>query len=223
LKMWGANDTVTDATIWQNDNGGVVNLGWASNSPGDGGLIDGLYVVKTDWNTPTAPTYVALADDPVAHQNNAIIASMMTPGTQFGTMSAPIYRNIYVDDPPQVLFSLKIVPPRPSTQTSTVLLTTPSSLNLNVYNLVSPPSIVSNSIGFQNLPPNFDWFGEIFPDGYTLGTTMNVTLTNVMLVSGGTTTLLTAANAGGPLGQITPNGNEVDIVYDADIFANGFE
>jgi hypothetical protein len=223
LKIWGENDSITNATVWQNDNGGVINLGWASSSPGDGGFIDGVYVVRTDWTTPTAPTFMAVADDPVAHQNNAVIASMMTPGTQFGVNSPPIYRNIYVDDPPQVLFSLKIIPPRPSTQTSSVDLTTPSALNLNIYNLVSPPSVVGNSIGFQNLPPGFDWFGELFPDGYTLGTTMDITLTDVMLVSGGTTTLLTAANAAGPLGQITPNGNGVTIIYDADIFANGFE
>ncbi len=54
LMMWGTNITVTNATVWQNYNGGVVNLGWDDNSPGDGCLIDGLYVVKTDWLKPTA-------------------------------------------------------------------------------------------------------------------------------------------------------------------------
>ena len=53
LKMWGSSDAVTNATVWQNYNGGVVNLGWFNNSPGDNGLIEGLYVVKTDWLMPT--------------------------------------------------------------------------------------------------------------------------------------------------------------------------
>ncbi len=47
LMMWGTNTTVRNATVWQNYNGGVVNLGWGANSAGDGCLIDGLYVVKT--------------------------------------------------------------------------------------------------------------------------------------------------------------------------------
>jgi hypothetical protein len=41
LKMWGSYITVTNATVWQNWNGGVVNLGWFDNSPGDDSLIDG--------------------------------------------------------------------------------------------------------------------------------------------------------------------------------------
>ena len=52
LMMWGSAVTVTNATVWQNYNGGVVNLGWLNNSPGDDDLLDGLYVVKTDWLTP---------------------------------------------------------------------------------------------------------------------------------------------------------------------------
>ena len=35
----------------------------------------------------------------------------MVPSTMYGTVSPPVFRNIYVEDPPQVLFSLKIVPP----------------------------------------------------------------------------------------------------------------
>jgi hypothetical protein len=62
-----------------NFNGGVVNLGWLDNSPGDYGFIDGLYVVKTDWFTKTSTTFKADDTDPVAHQNNAVIASMMVP------------------------------------------------------------------------------------------------------------------------------------------------
>ena len=52
LMMWGSPVTVKNATVWQNYNGGVVNLGWLDNSPGDNDLLDGLYVVKTDWLTP---------------------------------------------------------------------------------------------------------------------------------------------------------------------------
>jgi hypothetical protein len=42
LMVWGSNITVTGATVWQNYNGGVVNLGWFNNSTGDNCLIDGL-------------------------------------------------------------------------------------------------------------------------------------------------------------------------------------
>ena len=53
--MWGSFITVTNATVWQNYNGGVLNLGWSDNSPGDYSLVDGLYVVKTDWTNPAVP------------------------------------------------------------------------------------------------------------------------------------------------------------------------
>ena len=225
LKLWDSFDIVRNATVWQNYNGGVVNVGWSGDTHGDGGLIDGLYVVKTDWATPTAPTFMADQDNPVAHQNNAVIASMMVPGTLFGSMQPSLYRNIYVEDPPQVLFSLKIIPPRTSNPAneSSVILTSQSTLNLNIYNLFTPPSAVANSIGFQILPPGFTFFTQTFPDGYTLTGNMSINLVNVMLkTSDTTTTLLTSANAG-TLGAIWPNGDNVNIVYDSDIFANGFE
>src|SRR5437588_10752461 len=51
LMVWASNLTVTNATVWQNYNGGVVNLGWSDNSKGEHVVDDGLYVGKTDWQT----------------------------------------------------------------------------------------------------------------------------------------------------------------------------
>ena len=87
LMMWGTNVTVRNATVWLNYNGGVVNLGGGTNSAGDGCLIDGLYVVKTDWTKPTAPSFTKTNLD---GQNNAVIDSLMVPGTRFGTEHASI-------------------------------------------------------------------------------------------------------------------------------------
>ena len=115
LMIWGSNDKVSNATVWQNYNGGVVSLGWLDNSPGDYGLLDGLYVVKTDWLKPTANDWTALqpsnSGSTLDGQNNAVFASLMTPSTSFGQFSPPVFKNIFVEDPPRVLFSLKIVPP----------------------------------------------------------------------------------------------------------------
>ncbi|MGD0965780.1 MAG: hypothetical protein ABSA57_17975 [Candidatus Acidiferrales bacterium] len=43
-------------------------------------------------------------------QNNAVIASMMVSGTMFGVSQPSLFKNIYLEDSPQVLFSLKILP-----------------------------------------------------------------------------------------------------------------
>src|SRR5262249_38305440 len=83
LMMWGDFITVTNATVWQDYNGGVVNLGWGNDSTGNYGLIDGLYVVKTDWTSPTDPSWSATK---LNGQNDAVIASLMIPGTMFGTV-----------------------------------------------------------------------------------------------------------------------------------------
>ncbi len=172
LMMWGSFITVTNATVWQNYNGGVVNLGWSDNSPGDYSLIDGLYVVKTDWNSPTNPSWTATNLD---GQNNAVIASLMVPGTAFGSMQPSLYRNIFVEDPPQTLFSLKILFPECNDPNSPrdgncndVDLSQSSVLNLYIENLSTPPSVVQNSIGFQTLPPGFADGAQTFPSGYTL-------------------------------------------------------
>ena len=220
LKMWGASDEVTNATVWQNYNGGVVNLGWFYNSPGDSGLFDGLYVVKTDWFMPNAPdpSFTAVESDPVAHQNNAVIASMMVPGTQFGAMHPSLYRNIFVEDAPQVLFSLKIVPPRTDANTEGLPLTESSTLNLNIENLFTPPSTVASSIGFQILPAGYT-FGiplQTFTSNYTLAGSMKINLTNVILkMPNGNLTPLTAATAGvAGFGDIQTIPNNLNIRYD---------
>ena len=114
LMIWGSPVTEINATVCQNYNGGVVNLGWLNNSPGDNGLLDGIYVVKTDWQRPTANDWNALpptSSGALNGQNNAVFASLMSPPTSLGQVSPPVYRNIIVEYPPLVLFSLKIVPP----------------------------------------------------------------------------------------------------------------
>jgi uncharacterized protein (TIGR03437 family) len=202
LKMWGAYITVTNAMVWQNWNGGVINLGWADNSPGDDSLIDGVYVVKTDWHAPTAPSWTTTD---LNGSNDAIVASLMVPGTNFGTLLPSVYRNIYVEDAPRVLFSLKILPPDCSLKglTTCPVLdpTLLGILNLNLENIYTPASIVQNSIGFQNV------------DGTNLIGSMNLNFTNVMLtLPNGTVTPLTSANAA-TTGNIGTNGDNISITY----------
>jgi len=235
LKVWDSDVTVTNATVWQNYNGGVVNLGWLYNSPGENDLIDGLYVVKTDWFTPTAAerSWYVKDTDIVAHQNNAIIASMMVPGTGFGTTQTSTFENIYVEDPPQVLFSLKIVPPRDNANVlalkDPVILKNSSTLNLNIYVLLTPPSSVENSIGFDVLTPRSDLlaypFGcekitttcdtplqDFFFD-YTLTGSMLINMTDVFIkMPDGSIQLLTNENAG-TLGKISTRGPKVVVNY----------
>jgi len=218
LKMWGSSVTVTNATVWQNWNGAVVNLGWSNNSSGDDGLIDGLYVVKTDWHTPidiswnvktsgssnSVPNVTALNSS-----NNAVIASMLVPGATFGASHPSIYRNIYVEDPPQVLLSLKILPAICSSirmkTCPEVDVTQPSVLNLNIENVFTPESVVKNSIGFQNLP-----------GGSTLKGSMNIDLANVVVtLRHGVATPLTSANAA-ILGKVVTNGDHVNVEYKAE-------
>ncbi len=112
LMVWGKSISITNATVWQNYNGGVVNLGWGKESPGDSDTINGLYIVKTDWLKPTKVSWKNdfLKGD-LANQNNAIFDSLMIPGTKFGSILPPVFSNIYIEDEPRVLFSLKIVPP----------------------------------------------------------------------------------------------------------------
>jgi uncharacterized protein (TIGR03437 family) len=204
LKMWGSYITVTNATVWQTWNGGVINLGWSDNSPGDDCLIDGVYVVKTDWSLSNKPSWTNTG---LNFDNSAIIASLMIPGTNYGALLPSVYRNIYVEDTPRVLFSLKIVPPAcalcqlASPGASPPDLTLPSVLNLNVENVFTPASKLENSIGFQTV------------NGTPLTGTMNIGLTNVMLtLPNGTVTPLTGANAA-TAGNVTTNGNNVNVVY----------
>jgi hypothetical protein len=218
LMMWGAGVTVENATVWQNYNGGVVNLGWANNSTADGNVLDGLYVVKTDWTIPAAPSWIALppTNHPLQGQNNAVFASLVTPGTSYGRTTPPVYRNIFVEDSPLVLFSLKVLPPICSPTFLVcpgATLTDPSFVHLEIENLFTPPSLVGNSIGFQTLPPGYEQGdGQKFPDGLTLGGEMQVGLTNVFLRHHEAWVPLTRGTARSP-GKVSTNGKNVDVIY----------
>ncbi len=222
LMMWGTNVSVRNATVWQNYNGGVVNLGWGADSAGDGCLIDGLYVVKTEWQSPTGPSFKKTQLD---GQNNAVIASLMVPGTVFGTNNTPVFRNILVEDPPNVLFSLKILfpecndPDNPRFGNCTpVDLTLPSVMNLNIENLCTPAAIQPNSIGFLKIQAPFtnEVPGDvtnIFTTNYTLIGSINIGFTNVIIQStNGTVNPLTSANAAAVAGLIT-NGDNITLTY----------
>jgi uncharacterized protein (TIGR03437 family) len=218
--IWGTSVTVTNATVWQDYNGGVVNLGWANTSHGDNSLIDGLYVVKTDWRAPTNPSWNQTSTvgggGALQDQNNAVFASLMTPGTTFGAAQPPLYRNIFIDDPPQVLFSLKILPPicaSTSRACVSASLRDSSAVTLNIENLSSPASVVQNSIGFQTLPAGYSQDGQTFSSPYTFTGSINVGLTNVVLTPpNGSATALTNANASS-LGKLSTNGNAVNLSY----------
>ena len=193
LMMWGSDVTVTNATVWQNYNGGVVNLGWLNKSTGDNDLLDGLYVVKSDWLIPTAEQWTAQQPEKTGStlngQNNGVIVSLMTPTTSFGLNSPPVFRNIFVEDQPRVLFSLKIVPPVncPSGGNDIgacdgTTLTSSSFVSLNIENLHSPASVISNSIGFQSLPnPYTTQTGDTITGGFELFGEMDVNLTDVFI------------------------------------------
>jgi uncharacterized protein (TIGR03437 family) len=220
LMDWGESVTITNATVWQNFNGGVVNLGWANNTRADHSLLDGLYVVKTDWHLPTNPSWTQLSATskapPLQDQNNAVFASLMTPGTQFGAVAPPIYRNIFVDDPPQVLFSLKILPPICGQTANNCLpatLTDTSTVTLAIENLTTPVSAVQNLIGFQTLPAGYTQDNQTFSSAYTFTGSMNIGLNNVVLTaSNGSAAALTSANAAS-LGKLTTNGASVNLTY----------
>jgi lysophospholipase L1-like esterase len=237
VKMWGSYANVKNATVWQNYNGGVVNLGWFDNSPGENSLIDGLNVVDTDWFKPTPPDGSPIPiwrADP-AHSiddlNNAVVASEMVPGTLFGLLKPSLYRNIFVEETDllQVLFSLKIAPPRTGnlTLTADVNLKTPSVLNLNIENLQTPQSLVNNLIGFQTLPAGYSFPGDPndpsdptqnFPTAFTMTGSMDIGLYGVEVTPpGGFPTLLTNAVVANSVGKVQPNGAGLEIDYGHDL------
>jgi hypothetical protein len=126
----------------------------------------------------------------------------MVPGTMFGVSQPSLYRNIYVEDPPQVLISLKVLPPDCDLVTFEgagcplpVDLTQQSVLNLDIENLFTPPSIEENSIGFQTLL-NYPNSGPALPSTYTLTGSMTIRLTNVLVA-----------------GKVVTNGDGVNIIY----------
>ena len=204
----------------KNFNGGVVNLGWGAGSAGDGCLIDGLYVVKTDWHGPIAPSFTKTN---LNAQNNAVIDSLIGPGTNYGTFSTPMFPIILVEDPPNVLLSLKIVfpecndPGSPRDDDCTpVDLTLPGVLYLNLENLCSPAAIRPNSIGFLTIPAGFASeyptnSHNIFPTNHPLSGSINIGLTNVIIRStDGTVNPLTSANITAVAGLIT-NGTNISL------------
>jgi hypothetical protein len=223
LMMWGSNVTVRNATVWQTYNGGVVNLGWDANSPGDGCLIDGLYVVKTDWHSPANPPNFSKAE--LDGQNNAVIASLMVPGTMFGTTNTPLFRNILVEDPPNVLLSLKILFPECADPDNPRFgncapadLTLQSTLNLNIENLCTPAALQKNSIGFYTAKAGFTYefptgVTNTFTNNYTFAGSMNIGLTNVIIQStDGTVNPLTSANAA-VVAELITNGTNINLSY----------
>ncbi len=71
--------------------------------------------------------------------NSAIVASLMVPGTKYGSLIPSVFRNIYVEDTPRVLFSLKITP-SVTLNAPTVDLSLPGVLNLNIESIFTPAS-----------------------------------------------------------------------------------
>ena len=222
LMIWGASITVMNATVWQNYNGGVVSLGWLTNSADDYDLLDGLYVVKTDWLIPTANQWTAEAPgtdgSTLTGQNNGVIVSLMTPTTSFGQKSPPVFRNIFVEDQPRVLFSLKIVPPvncnSGGTACDAATLVLPSCVSLNIENLYSPVSLVENSIGFQTLPdPYPSQTNGTITGGFNLFGKMTVNLTNILIKQPYGLTLPLLNFGGAYLGKISTHGSVVNVNY----------
>ena len=222
LMIWGSSVTVKNATVWQNYNGGVVSLGWLNNSADDYDLLDGLYVVKTDWLTPTANQWTAeapgTAGSTLNGQNNGVIVSLMTPTTSFGQISPPLFRNIFVEDQPRVLFSLKIVPPvncnSGGTACDAATLQLPSCVSLNIENLYSPVSLVENSIGFQTLPdPYPSQTNGIITGGFNLFGKMTVNLTNILIKQPYGLVLPLLNFDGDYLGKISTHGSVVNVNY----------
>jgi hypothetical protein len=227
LMIWGSDDTVRNATVWQNYNGGVISLGWLNNSPGDGDLVDGLYVVKTDWLTPTSNDWYAQipsdSGSTLNGQNNAVFASLMTPTTSFGAQNPPVFRDIYIEDQPRVLFSLKIVPPvncptaadgTVSTVCGATTMIGTSVMALTIENLYSPVSLVQNSIGFQSLPANYiTQTGETIADPFTLIGKISVNLANVFIKENGGFVVPLLGFDGAKLGNVSTHGADVNVQY----------
>jgi len=169
---------------------------------------------------PTAQSWDALSQpgppNPLNAQNNGVFVSLMVPSTQYGTKSPPVFRNIFVEDPPQVLFSLKINPSVncPQDFCSATFLEQPSSatsVSLKIENLYSPQSIIKNSIGLETLPAGYIANGtdtvSYFPTDYTLQGSMKINLTNVWIKS--------------PSGVVLPLLNPFDAAWFGKVSTNG--
>ena len=136
-----------------------------------------------------------------------------------------MFRNILVEDPPNVLFSLKILfpecndPDNPRYGNCTPAnLYLPSVLNLNIENLCTPAALQPNSIGFLNIQAPFtnEVPGDvtnIFTTNYTLTGSMNIGLTNVIIQSSnGIVNPLTSANAA-RVAELITNGDNITLSY----------
>ncbi len=140
----------------------------------------------------------------------------MVPGTMFGAIQPPLFQNIFVDDPPQVLFSLKILPPicadTGMTCPSVALTNNPTVLNLNIENLFTPTSNIENSIGFQNLPAGYTQDGQTITATTTLTGNMDIGFSNVLIkLPDGLWVPLLGFDAG-PVGKVGTNG-DVNVNY----------
>jgi hypothetical protein len=146
-------------------------------------------VVKTDWQTPpsSGPRAPSWENKALDDQNNAVIASLMLPGAQFDTTETSLFRNIFVEDAPRIFLSLKILASNCSGNATRkcpkVSPSLTSVLNLDLENVLTPPSTLRNSIGFQDF------------EGSPLPGSMNVGLFNFFIVDGSTATALTSGNA----------------------------
>ena len=99
----------------------------------------------------------------------------MIPSTVYGNNSPPVFKTIFVEDPPQVLFSLKIAPSVncPVGVCYATFLENKSKMNLTIENLYSPQSVIENSIDSRHFRAghiaNAGEHGyRCFPKGYTL-------------------------------------------------------
>jgi len=167
-----------------------------------------------DWNQPTGLFWTSTAPNQLENQNNAVFASLMTPGTSYGGTPLPVFRNIFIDEPPNVLFSLKILPPicADTGLTCPMFQLTGSDVALSIENLFSPQSRVGNSIGFQILQAGFTQDGVEVATTAPLPGTMTVNFTNVFIQGPfGLWLPLTNFDAGS-LGKISTRGN-VNLTY----------
>ncbi len=161
-------------------------------------------------------------------QNNAV--TVFAPDgvleMMFGTAKTPLFRNILVEDPPNVLFSLKILfpecdqPDSPRDDTCTpVDLTQSSVLNLNIENLCTPAPIQKNSIGFLTIQAGFTSefptnSSNTFPTNYTLTGSMNIGLTNVIIqTTDGVVNPLTKAPMSRAVVNLITNGTSINLSY----------
>ena len=138
----------------------------------------------------------------------------MVPGTMFGSVHPPLFRNIFVEDSPRTLFSLKILFEEDPSVYGNVELTNSSVLNLDIENLLTRAPILESLIGFQTVSNGFTYefptgTTNTFTNAYTFTGSMTINLTDVMVqLPDGTVQPLTNAN------DAVTSGNNVGVNYD---------